>query len=44
MVEHCSVNTQAMGANPVEVTFFFSGLFAIAHIGITPATVISLVN
>ena len=23
MVEHCKVNTQAMGANPVEVPKFF---------------------
>ena len=31
VVEHCIVNVEAMGSNPVEVPKFSSGLFAIAY-------------
>ena len=42
MVEHCGTNVEAVGSNPFEVPkFLFSGLFAIALIAITTATIMS---
>ena len=40
MVEHCSVNAEAMGSNPVEVLKIYLGLlFAFAQIAITAAMI-----
>ena len=42
LVEHCSVNAEAMGSNPAETQKIFFGLkFSITQIGIATAIITS---